>query len=139
MLEYRRHWRWMEGAEPAFRAISKAYPVGIITNGFLETQQRKVEKMELHCATSHILITEELGVMKPHPKVFDVATERAQTDRSSILYVGDSYSSDVTGACRAGWQCAWFTGSDDTTGDYQPSFTFGAFPELLGWLRSKQA
>lgn len=132
---YRNHWSWVDGAKEAVEIVSESYPVGIVTNGFLETQQMKIEKMGLDQFTDIFVITEEIGVMKPHQRVFDVATERARVDRNSILYVGDSYSSDIIGGRNAGWKTAWFTAfvseiEEDQTAD----FLFDQFLMLTQYL-----
>lgn len=135
MQFYRKHWDWIDGAREAFEKVCNSYPVGIVTNGFLETQQLKIEKMGLEQYTDLFIITEEIGVMKPHPKVFDVATARAGVDPGQILYVGDSYSSDIIGGKNAGWRTAWFTAfvaeiEDGQTADFQ----FDQFPMLMKYL-----
>ena len=132
MKFYRNHWEWVEGAKEALDKVSKSYPIGIVTNGFLETQQMKINSMSLYQYTDLFVITEEIGVMKPHQKVFDVATERAGVEREEILYVGDSYSSDIIGGRNAGWKTAWFTAlvseiEDGQTADFQ----FDDFDDLL--------
>lgn len=132
MQFYRNHWGWVDGAEEALAKVNQKYPIGIVTNGFLETQHKKIEKMGLEQYTDLFIITEEIGVMKPHPKVFDVATERAGVDRNSILYVGDSYSSDIVGGRNAGWTTAWFTALNGEIEDGQTAdFIFDDFDELL--------
>lgn len=129
---YRNHWGWVEGAKAALEKVNKRYPIGIVTNGFLETQQKKIEKMGLEQFTDLFVITEEIGVMKPHHKVFDVATERAGVDRESILYVGDSYSSDIIGGRNAGWTTAWFTALNGEIEEGQTAdFIFDDFDKLL--------
>lgn len=132
---YRKHWVWVEGAEEALERISETFPTGIITNGFRETQQLKFKKMDLSRYCNRFLISEDVGVMKPHPKVFDRATEMAGVDRSGILYVGDSYSSDIVGGKSAGWSTAWFTAflNGDEEGDLS-DFRFNDFDELLDYL-----
>lgn len=139
MQFYRNHWSWVDGAKEALVKVNQKYPIGIVTNGFLETQQKKIEKMELGQFTDLFIITEEIGVMKPHSKVFDVATERAGVDRDSILYVGDSYSSDIIGGRNAGWTTAWFTAfvseiEEGQTADFQ----FDKFPMLTNYLNGNK-
>ncbi|MDZ7719761.1 MAG: YjjG family noncanonical pyrimidine nucleotidase [Balneolaceae bacterium] len=129
---YRNHWSWVNGAKEALDRVSKDYPLGIVTNGFLETQQMKIDKMGLDQYTNLFVITEEIGVMKPHQRVFDVATERAGVDRESILYVGDSYTSDIIGGRNAGWTTAWFTALNGDIEEGQTAdFIFDNFDELL--------
>ena len=137
MENYRDHWTWIDGAREALITISDRYPVGIVTNGFLETQQMKIEKMGLDEFTDIFVITEEIGVMKPHPDVFDHATGKAATERNKILYVGDSYSSDIKGGSDAGWKTAWYTAFIDTIKEEQTAdFIFDDFKELVDYLKN---
>lgn len=110
MKKYREFWEWIEQAEETLAAASNVFDVGIITNGFKETQHKKFSKLAMHRYTGQMIISEELGVLKPDPKVFDHATKIAGVKRDEILYVGDSYSSDIVGGVNAGWKTAWYTG-----------------------------
>lgn len=137
MMQYRNYWDWLDGARDALVSIRKQYPVGIITNGFSETQQKKIEFMGLKDFCDIFIISEEVGVMKPHQKVFDIATEKAGVDRSEILYVGDSYSSDIVGGRQAGWKTAWYTAFSnpaDQNGKAEADFSFEEFPDLVTYL-----
>lgn len=135
MEAYRKYWNWLDGAQDAFIELSRLYDVGIITNGFKETQQKKFEKMELSNYCDVMIISEEIGELKPHPKVFDTATERAKVSRDKILYVGDSYSSDIIGGRNAGWKTAWYTAmSPPVKGEQTADFHFEKFEELVDLL-----
>lgn len=135
MKKYREFWDWVDGAREALSNIVDRYEVGIITNGFKETQIKKFDQMKLGNYFESMIISEELGELKPHPKVFDHATEKAGVPRENILYVGDSYSSDIIGGKNAGWKTAWYTPSDliveeDQTAD----FRFEQFDDLVELL-----
>lgn len=107
---YARFWRPIPGAMEAFRSIAATLPVGILTNGFVEIQQAKLVKYpELANRSRAIVISEEVGVLKPHPELFAEASRRASIPPDHILYVGDSLHSDVEGGIGAGWQVAWFS------------------------------
>jgi len=135
MEVYRTCWSWIEGAEDALVKVVESFPVGFITNGFLETQQKKIEYLNLERFSDLFIISEEVGVMKPHPKVFDVATERSSTERERIIYVGDSYSSDIIGGRNAGWKTAWYTAFvERIEADQEADFQFDRFSELLSFL-----
>lgn len=135
MKKYRNYWDWVDRAEETLELTSRTFNVGIITNGFKETQKKKFEKLSLHRFTDQMVISEELGVLKPHPKVFDHATEIAGVPREEILYVGDSHSSDVIGGVNAGWKTAWFTGVvGEEEADVEPDFKFSEFHELQRYL-----
>ncbi len=135
MQKYRNFWDWVDQAEETLKLASHSFGVGIITNGFKETQHKKFEKLALHKYTGHMIISEELGVLKPHHKVFDYATETAGVEREEILYVGDSYSSDVMGGINAGWKTAWFTGVvGEEEAEEKPDFMFDKFADLQEYL-----
>ncbi len=114
---YGAHWQWIPEAEAAFHAIADHYPVGLLTNGFVEQQQGKLARFPvLRERSEAVVISEEVGVMKPHPAIFAHATEQAGVEPHEILYVGDSLHSDVEGGRAAGWQVAWFRGDGDRDG-----------------------
>ena len=43
-----------------------------------------------------------VGMEKPHPEIFRLATERAGVAPSEAIFIGDTYSTDVGGAQLAG-------------------------------------
>lgn len=107
---YRGHWREIAGAREAYFRIADAYPVGLITNGFADIQRAKLSRFPfIEDRARAIIISEEVGFLKPDPKLFAIAEEAAGEKGESILYVGDSYRSDVLGALAAGWTSAWYT------------------------------
>lgn len=135
MQAYRTCWKWVDGAEEALAKVSESYPVGFITNGFRETQLKKIEYLNLGRFSNLFIISEEVGVMKPHPKVFDVATDRSSIAREQIVYVGDSYSSDIVGGRNAGWITAWYTAFVERfEPDQAADFQFDRFPDLVSYL-----
>ncbi|MAL19086.1 MAG: HAD family hydrolase [Balneola sp.] len=131
MNYYRNHWEWIDGAKDAYDKIAKKYKVGIITNGFAETQRLKIDQFQLRETARQIVISEDVGVMKPDPKIFDHSTELAGVNRGEILYVGDSFTSDVTGGAKAGWKVAWYTRSPVEQGYKLADLIFDDFDELL--------
>ncbi len=129
---YARHWAFIDGARAAFHAVADRLPVGILTNGFVEVQNAKLERFpDLRDRARAVVISEEVGHLKPHPKLFAHATDVSGTPPEAILYVGDSYHSDVEGARGAGWDVAWFTsdGSRD-----ERVFRFHDWNDLLARL-----
>ena len=137
MNAYRKHWSWLPGAKEALDEICEHYPVGFITNGFAETQKLKVNDFRLKEYSDQVIISEEVGFLKPHPKIFRYAEEKAGISADKILYVGDSYSSDVKGGKAAGWQVAWFTKESDAERLSKADFNFDDFSELRAKLNGK--
>ncbi|MEO0974431.1 MAG: HAD-IA family hydrolase [Pseudomonadota bacterium] len=111
MERYAEAWCWMDGAKAAFLAVADRYPVGILTNGFAEAQHAKLDRFPvLRDRAAAIVVSEEVGVMKPRPGIFAHATEATGVSPAEVLYIGDSWHSDVEGGTAFGWHVAWFRG-----------------------------
>lgn len=107
---YSRHWIAIKGALEAFIMTAAKLPVGILTNGFSEVQKAKLRQFpELGDRAQTVIISEEVGHLKPSQILFDHAAERAGIKPEKILYVGDSFRSDVEGGTGAGWKVAWYS------------------------------
>lgn len=134
MNDYRNHWSWMTGAKEALNRISESYEVGFITNGFSETQKLKVTDFELERFSDKVIISEDVGYLKPSPEIFYYAEKAAGKPGERILYVGDSYTSDVKGGKSVGWKVAWFT--RETNGNHlrDADFVFDEFEKLTDYL-----
>lgn len=132
---YQNHWQWIDGAQSAFKSIKQKFDVGILTNGFADTQKKKFEQFNLYEQASHLVISEEVGAMKPHPSVFKFATEQTGLDAGQILYIGDSYSSDVVGGTEFGWQVAWYTQNGEAEKHKKADFVFNDFEDLRKYVK----
>jgi putative hydrolase of the HAD superfamily len=108
-----------------------------MTNGFAEVQAEKLKEFPtLKERAEAVVVCEKTGALKPDPAVFEHATEQAGVTPEDVLYVGDSYRSDVEGAQRAGWRVAWYApGGTDGRSPDERGFVFedwDQFPERLG-------
>jgi len=73
-----------------------------------------------------VVISQRVGVNKPHPAIFAAARSAlGDPAPSAILHVGDDWAADVAGAAAVGWRTAWVSGRPaDTplpTSDRPPS------------------
>lgn len=90
----------------------------VITNGVTTTQKSKLKLSGLADAMDGLFISEEVGVPKPQKAFFDYCMEHIEEkDKSKILIVGDSLSSDIKGGYMAGIPTCWFRpdGTENTT------------------------
>ncbi|MEX1192812.1 MAG: YjjG family noncanonical pyrimidine nucleotidase [Brumimicrobium sp.] len=74
----------------------------IITNGFKEVQFIKLENSGILNYFDDILCSEEVGVNKPNPLVFQKALERTKAKKSESIMIGDDFNADVLGAEKCG-------------------------------------
>jgi putative hydrolase of the HAD superfamily len=81
--------------------------LGLITNGSLRMQSRKLQCLALSSMFDTILISDAEGVSKPDRQIFDRALERLDTNPARALFVGDHPEVDVAGARAAGMRAVW--------------------------------
>lgn len=75
---------------------SKGYKIGIITDGYKESQRQKIRVLKLNSYVDEIVVTDELGrdYWKPHPKAFEVIKEKLNVDFNQMIYIGDNPEKD---------------------------------------------
>ncbi len=100
---------YVDGAENLLKTLNrKKYTLGIITNGFTTVQENKIDGLGIRRYFDTIVMSEKVGVMKPHPKIFNTALAKIRCEAQDCLFVGDSFDSDVVGALKSGLKAVWF-------------------------------
>jgi len=105
----------MVGAVPLVKELSQLFIVGVVSNGLPDVQYRKLEAIGLQQVLSCIVLSEEIGIRKPDPRIFRHAARLLQLQPSECLYVGDSYASDVVGAKASGMLICWLNRGQSVT------------------------
>ena len=82
-------------------------PLGLITNGSVRMQSRKLECLALPPMFDAILISDAEGIAKPDRRIFHRALERLNADPAHSVFVGDHPEVDVAGARAAGMHAVW--------------------------------
>jgi putative hydrolase of the HAD superfamily len=95
----------VRGTLEALRA--SGLKLGLITNGSVRMQSRKLECLSLSSAFDTIVISAAEGVSKPDPEVFARALTRLQADAARSVFVGDHPDVDIAGARAAGMRTVW--------------------------------
>jgi len=81
--------------------------LGLITNGSVRMQSRKLECLALAPLFDTILISDAEGVSKPDRRIFHRALERLHTRPAHGVFVGDHPDVDMVGARGAGMRAVW--------------------------------
>ncbi|WP_255150620.1 HAD family hydrolase [Halorarius halobius] len=121
------------GAERALDIAREHGPVGLITNGSRETQELKLDALDIADAFDTRVYAGEETPPKPATDPFEKATLELDARPTETLYVGNSLEHDVAGAKRAGWRVAWFPGERDrgaTPEEHAPDHRFDNLAEL---------
>jgi putative hydrolase of the HAD superfamily len=91
---------------------SRGIKLGLVTNGKSKIQNRKVDTLELREFLDVILVSEDAGIKKPDPRIFQIALEYLQLEAAQVWMVGDHPVNDVLGARDAGLNSVWLKGAN---------------------------
>lgn len=90
-------------------SLHKDYRLIIITNGLSDVQDNRIRKSIIAKYFEDIVVSEEVQVSKPDPRIFEHALNNIKyTDKSKVLMVGDSLTSDIQGGINFGIDTCWF-------------------------------
>ncbi|WP_022893686.1 HAD family hydrolase [Agromyces subbeticus] len=109
---YRESWSLHDDALPALDAITAAVPgarFGVITNGELDFQLAKLDRLGIGSRFEHVIASGDVGVAKPDAEIFRIAVARFAADApvGAAVYIGDRFITDAVGAVRAGLIGVW--------------------------------
>ncbi|WET01145.1 YjjG family noncanonical pyrimidine nucleotidase [Flavobacterium sp. YJ01] len=109
-----------DGAIEVLEYLKPKYRLHIITNGFANVQDKKINNAALGSYFSTITNSELAGVKKPNSIIFDYAINLAKTSKENSIMIGDDFEADVTGALNAGLDAIFFNEKKlDVSGDYK--------------------
>ncbi|WP_204346330.1 YjjG family noncanonical pyrimidine nucleotidase [Psychroserpens algicola] len=89
------------------------YKLHIITNGFEEAQQKKMDNANITHYFDTITNSEAAGVKKPNPIIFNHALHLADAIPEESLMIGDNYEADILGAEAIGMDVILFNYHND--------------------------
>jgi putative hydrolase of the HAD superfamily len=113
--------------------LKEKYVLHIITNGFVETQFKKMNSSQLTSYFSEIIISEQTGFKKPDPNIFIHAIERANTNADESLMIGDNLDVDIAGARSANIDQVYFN-PNKLTHQQQSTYEISSLIELKEFL-----
>ncbi|PPQ30330.1 hypothetical protein CCR94_12695 [Rhodoblastus sphagnicola] len=103
---YRNAWRLFEDVRPCLAALS-GLRLGLVTNGDGAVQRRKIEALGLAEFFDAVVISGEVGLAKPDPRIFALACARLGAEPASALFIGDDRRLDAEAASAAGLRGLW--------------------------------
>jgi len=104
MLPHRLNYKAYDDVEPTLAALKEMGLCLVMVSNVSSLQNLKLYLAQVRL-TDHfeaLVASGTLGVEKPDPRIFTIASEMSGTPVESLLHVGDSYESDYLGAEKAG-------------------------------------
>lgn len=126
----------LPGATELINTLKGRVNMGIITNGFTELQQIRLERTGFADVFSPLVISEQVGVAKPHIDIFNHAFSlMGHPPKQHILMVGDNPHADIKGGINAGIDTCWLNrhGAARPEG-ITPHIEVSSLAQLQQWL-----
>lgn len=98
----------LEGAIELLEKLSSTHSVSMITNGISDIQYSRISVSGIGKYFENIIISGEIGCQKPAEEYFNITLEMlGNPDKSEVIVIGDSLSSDIAGGNRSGIDTCW--------------------------------
>lgn len=88
--------------------LQQKYTLHLISNGFKESTEMKIEVTGISKYFQNIVISEVLGVNKPDKAIFEFALDSAKATKQESIMIGDSLEADIRGAMNFGMEAIYF-------------------------------
>ena len=99
----------IEGARSFLDWSSERFNLVLATNGFAEIQYPRLDISGLKKYFQAVVVSEEIGVQKPHRAFYDHAFELMKHPaKNEVMMIGDSLSSDIRGGLDYDILTCWF-------------------------------
>lgn len=122
----------IENAGKLLQSLYSNHEIVIATNGPKEAAINKLEKSKLIPYISGLVCSEEIGFSKPMPEFFDILYRTTENkDKSTMLLIGDSLTTDILGGMKNGIDTCWFNpNNNELPKEYYPTMTINKLLQL---------
>ena len=124
----------MPHAKEVLEYLAPKYNLYILSNGFRELQSRKMRSAGVDGYFRKVILSEDLGVLKPWPEIFNFALSATQSELRESLMIGDSWEADIIGAHGVGMHQAFYNVTERTTFPFLPTYHIHSLKELMDLL-----
>lgn len=123
--------RLMPHAREVLEYLAPKYNLYILSNGFQELQCHKMRSAGIDHYFKKVVLSDDIGVLKPWPEIFHFAMSATQSELRESLMIGDSWENDITGARGVGMHQAFYNVARRTEFPFQPTYLITDLKELL--------
>lgn len=98
----------------------RGLPLALVTNGASDTQRGRLRVLGIEDWFQVVVVSGEIGIIKPDPAVFESVLEAFEVDPGSVWHIGDWPLTDVAGANAAGLTSVWLNRRGRSRQDKEP-------------------
>ncbi len=108
---------------------AKGYELNLITNGFEDTQLKKLAACSIEHYFKHIITSEKSQSVKPNAAIFEYALGLSNVYVKDAFMIGDSLDVDILGAQNVGMDQVFFN-PDNLAHQATPTYEIACLSEL---------
>lgn len=120
----------VDGTIDLLNYLKPKYKMHILSNGFKEVQYKKIENSGLKSYFEKVILSDELGVHKPHVDFFTHALEQTNASRSETIMIGDSWDADIVGAYNSNIDQVWLNPEGHEPEGFSPTYCVKKLDEI---------
>lgn len=113
---------------PTLNVLKPTYTLGLLSNGNSYPERCGLQKM-----FKFVVFSQDYGIEKPDPRLFQRAVEKAGCSKQQLLHVGDSLTNDIAGSKAAGIKSVWLNRKRENPPD-STDYEITSLAELLNIL-----
>lgn len=96
-----------DDVRPALEQLRQTCRLALLTNGASDLQREKIAGAGIAADFEEILVAGDIGIAKPHPRIFETMLARLNVKPDEAVMLGDSQSKDIQGAQAIGMKAIW--------------------------------
>ncbi|GAB6109652.1 HAD family hydrolase [Fusibacter bizertensis] len=109
-------------------------PKCVITDFTAMAQYQKLLKLDMAQWIEYLVTSEEAGVEKPHPFIFNLGLQKLGLKANEVIMIGDSYEKDCLGASACGIDSILYKGNRELEDLSKGIHPLNGFFDILHWL-----
>jgi HAD superfamily hydrolase (TIGR01509 family) len=123
----------VEGADDVVGELARHAQLAIVSNyPHAPVVYTTLERLGLRRHFSAVVVSSELGWLKPHPELYRTALSRVGARAEEALFVGDDLDNDVRAPKALGLRTAWFT-TEQTALPPEANIKVSDLRQLTSW------
>ena len=109
---------------------NKGYRLFAASNSFGHLQRSRLQQAGVLALFEDTYISMDIGYDKPDVRFYEKALELCGLKPEEVLMVGDSMTTDIVGAQKAGLATCWFNKTNEQRNEALPDYTIHQLSEL---------
>lgn len=120
----------IDGTIELLNYLKPNYQMHILSNGFKEVQYKKIENSGLKPFFDKIILSDEVGINKPHAGFFNHALQQTNASHHEAIMIGDSWDADIVGAYNSNIDQLWLNPKESQPNVFTPTYSVKTLDEI---------